>query len=450
MISGVLDWFDSRLRIAKFTRRALNHVFPDHWSFMLGEIALYSFVLLVITGLFLAMFFNASGAQEVYHGAYKALDGVSVTAAYSSVLHISFDIPAGLFVRQMHHWASLVFVAAIVMHLARIFFTAAYRSPREINWIIGITLLLLVMGNGFLGYSIGGDLLSEAGLRIAYSVLLSIPIVGQWLAFVFFGGVVPSDVMIPRMYALHIFLVPALIAALIAVHLAIVWKQKHTNYPGPGRTDQTIVGSRLWPSYAIKSFGLCFIVFGVVAFLGAFVQINPVWIYGPGTPTAILSNAQPDWYLGWVEGALRLFPGVSVHVGGFLVPEIFFPGVLFPALIFLFLYFYPFLDRWFNFHTARAHNVLLMPYQQPFNTSLGCAVFVMLLVVFFAGSDDVIAIATGTFVGDIRTLLRILFFVAPAVTFFVAYSACVLVRHRHARSLRRRSASRPAITAASD
>ncbi len=450
MISGILDWFDSRLHIAKFTRRALNHVFPDHWSFMLGEIALYSFVLLVITGIFLAMFFNASGAQEVYHGSYKALDGVTVTAAYGSVLHLSFDIPAGLLVRQMHHWASLVFAAAIVMHLARIFFTAAYRSPREINWIIGLTLLLLVMGNGFLGYSIGGDLLSEAGLRIAYSILLSIPIFGQWLAFVFFGGVVPSDVMIPRMYALHIFLVPALIAVLIAVHLSIIWRQKHTNYPGPGRTDQTIIGSRLWPSYAMKSLGLCFIVFGVVAFLGAFIQINPVWIYGPGNPTAILSNAQPDWYLGWIEGALRLFPGVNVHVGGFLVPEIFFPGVLFPAVIFIFLYFYPFLDRWFNLHTARPHNVLLLPYQQPFNTSLGCAVFVMLLVVFFAGSDDVIAIATGTAVGNIRLLLRILFFVAPTVTFFVAYSACVLVRSRHARSERRHAGSHATITAATN
>ena len=450
MISGVLTWFDSRLRIAKFTRRALNHVFPDHWSFMLGEIALYSFVLLVLTGAFLAMFFNASSAHEVYHGSYKALDGVSVTAAYSSVLHISFDIPAGLLVRQMHHWASLVFVAAIVMHLARIFFTAAYRSPREINWIIGVTLLILVMGNGFLGYSIGGDVLSEAGVRIAYAILLSIPIFGQWLAFVFFGGVVPSDVMIPRMYALHIFLVPALIAILIAVHLSIIWRQKHTNYPGAGRTDQTIVGSRLWPSYALKSFGLCFIVFGVVAFMGAFVQINPVWIYGPATPTAILGNAQPDWYLGWIEGALRLFPGVSVHVGGFFVPEIFFPGVVFPVLIFLFLYFYPFLDRWFNFHTARPHNVLLLPYQQPFNTALGCAVFVMLLVVFFAGSDDVIAIATGTFVGDIRTLLRILFFVAPAVSFLLAYSACALVRHHHARRVHRQAESQPAIIVGSN
>lgn len=450
MISGALDWFDSRLHIAKFTRRALNHVFPDHWSFMLGEIALYSFALLIITGVFLAMFFNASGAQEIYHGSYKALDGVSVNAAYLSVLHISFDIPAGLFVRQMHHWASLVFVAAITMHLARIFFTAAYRSPREINWIIGITLLVLVMGNGFLGYSIGGDLLSEAGLRIAYSVLLSIPIIGQWLAFVFFGGVVPSDVMIPRMYALHIFLIPALIAVLIGAHLAIIWKQRHTNYPGPGRTDQTIVGSRLWPSYAMKSLGLCFIVFAVVAFLGAFIQINPVWIYGPSNPAAIISSAQPDWYLGWVEGALRLFPGVNLRVGGFLVPEIFFPGVVFPALIFIFLYVYPFLDRWFNFRPARPRNVLLLPYQQPFNTALGCAVFVMLLVVFFAGSDDVIAIATGTSVSGIRMLLRILFFVAPAVTFLVAYAACLLVRRRHGRLGLSHPGAQPAITVAND
>ena len=450
MIRGIGDWFDSRLHLAKFTRRALNHVFPDHWSFMLGEIALYSFVLLVLTGAFLAMFFNASNKEEIYHGSYKALEGLPVSAAYLSVLHISFDIPAGLWVRQMHHWASLVFVAAIVMHLVRIFFTAAYRRPREINWIIGLTLLILVIGNGFLGYSIGGDLLSEAGLRIAYSIALSIPIFGQWLAFVFFGGVVPSDVMIPRMYALHIFLIPALIALLIGVHLAIIWKQKHTNLPGPGRTDRLIVGSRLWPSYALKSFGLCFFVFAVVAFLGAFVQINPVWIYGPGNPAAILSNAQPDWYLGWIEGAMRLFPGANLHIGSFLVPEIFFPGVLFPALLFFGLYLFPFFERWFGFQDSRPHHLLLLPYQQPGNTALGCSVFVFLLVIFFAGSDDVIATATGTSVADIRMWLRILVFAAPAATFALAYAACMLVRRRHARSQLLYPATQPATTAADD
>jgi len=430
VIREIGDWFDARLHLAKFVRKALNHAFPDHWSFMLGEIALYSFVFLVVSGVFLAMFFNGSAVQQIYHGSYKALDGVSVSAAYQSVLHISFDVRAGLLIRQMHHWAALIFLAAIVMHLSRIFLTAAYRRPREINWMIGLTLLLLALANGFFGYSLADDLLSAAGVRIAYSVLLSIPVVGSWLTFAFFGGVVPTDATIPRMYALHIFVIPAVLAALIGLHLAIIWKQRHTNYPGPGRTDRTIVGSRMWPSYAAKSVGLCFLVFAVIAFLGAFVQIDPVWIYGPDNPAAILPNAQPDWYLGWMEGVLRLFPAAHVHVGHFLIPEIFFPGVLFPALLFLLLYTFPFLERWFILDDERTHHILLLPYQQPLTTAFGCALFMFLLVLFFSGSDDVIAVATGNSVVAIRTILRILVFVAPAATFFIAYAACRLAR-RH-------------------
>jgi ubiquinol-cytochrome c reductase cytochrome b subunit len=124
---------DRRLHLANFVRKAMNHVFPDHWSFMLGEIALYSFIILVITGTFLAMFYNSSSAQVIYQGSYHALYGVKMSAAYESVMRLSFDVPAGLLIRQMHHWAALIFLAAILAHVARIFFTAAYRRPREIN-----------------------------------------------------------------------------------------------------------------------------------------------------------------------------------------------------------------------------------------------------------------------------------------------------------------------------
>ncbi|HVN21855.1 MAG TPA: cytochrome bc complex cytochrome b subunit, partial [Dongiaceae bacterium] len=318
-------WLDTRLRLAKFVKHAMDHVFPDHWSFMLGEIALYSFVILVMTGTFLAMFFNSSSAETVYHGSYYPLYGLRMSAAYQSVLHISFDVPAGLLIRQMHHWAALVFLCAIVLHLGRIFFTAAYRRPREINWLVGLTLFIFAIVNGYLGYSLADDLLSGAGIRIAYSILLSVPVIGPWLAFLFLGGTVPTSVTVPRFYSLHVFLVPAVISALLAVHLAIIWRQRHTNYPGPHRTDRTIVGSRLWPSYAAKSMGLFFLLFGFIAMLGGLVQIDPVWIYGPFDPVGIMPGAQPDWYLGWIEGAMRLFPGVNVRIGGYLIPELFFP-----------------------------------------------------------------------------------------------------------------------------
>jgi ubiquinol-cytochrome c reductase cytochrome b subunit len=416
-------WLDSRVRVARFLRNAMNHIFPDHWSFMLGEIAFYSFAILVVTGTFLALFFNGSSVKTPYEGSYHPLHGVPISAAYQSVLRLSFDVPAGLLIRQMHHWAADIFVGAIVAHMARIFFTAAYRRPREINWIIGVTLLFMALVNGFLGYSICDDLLSGAGLRVGYAIMLSIPVIGPWLTFLAFGGTVPVNTTVPRLYALHIFLVPALISVLLAIHLGLIWRQHHTNYPGPQRTNDTIVGSRLWPSYTLKSLGLFFLLFGVVAGLGGLVQIDPVWVYGPYDPVAIMPGAQPDWYLGWVEGAMRLFPGLNVYIGHWLIPELFFPGVLLPLLVFLLLYSYPWIDKLVSLDLGE-HHVLRLPWQQPFNTAFGCSLLVFLLVLLIAGGDDVIVTALGRSVVAWRDTLRWVVFVLPALTFFVVYAGC--------------------------
>lgn len=432
MIRSAGRWLNARVNVAKFARTAMGHVFPDHWSFLLGEIALYSFVLLILTGVYLAMFFHASSADVVYNGPYHALDGLKVSSAYASALDISFNVPAGLLIRQMHHWAALIFLVAILAHASRIFFTAAYRRPREINWMIGLTLLILAIVNGFLGYSLLDDLLSGIGLRIGYAIALSVPVIGPWLAYVALGGNVPSPSIIPRLYALHIFVVPALITALLALHLGILWRQTHTNYPGPHRVDKKIVGTRMYPAYAFKSIALFFLVAAVVAMLGGLVQIDPIWTYGPYNPIAVIPGAQPDWYLGWIEGAMRLFPGINLHFGHWLiVPEVFFPAALMPGLLFLLLYAYPFLENFFQ-PSRKMHNVLLLPWQQPFNTAFGSAILMFLLVLLFAGGDDVIAVATGTSVVTIRILLRILVFAAPAVTAALVYLICIWIKKRHA------------------
>ena len=435
-------WLDQRLGIAGFARHGLDHIFPDHWSFMLGEIALASFVVLVFTGIYLAMFFNSSAAQVTYHGPYKALDGVKMSAAYFSTLHLSFSVPAGLLIRQIHHWAALVFIGAILAHLFRVFFTAAYRNPREINWVIGVTLLVLAMAAGFVGYSLPDDLLSGIGLRIAYSMVLSIPIIGTRLAFVVFGGPVPNPAMIPRLYGLHIFVLPGLIVLLLTLHLAIVWRQTHTNYPGPGRSNRRIVGSLLWPTYTMKIIGLICLVFAALTALGGLVQSNPIWIYGPYTPAAALPGAQPDWYLGWAEGALRLAPAFNVHIGPYLVPEVFFPGILFPLLLFGALYLYPFIEPRFT-HDREEHHVLLLPYEGPVRAALASAGIMLLLVLLFAGSDDVIAVLTHGSVVAIRTLFQILFFAAPVVTAAVVYWLCRRVQRRRGREHARAAAARP-------
>ncbi|HEY8200886.1 MAG TPA: cytochrome b, partial [Actinomycetota bacterium] len=291
-----VQFVDDRLGTSGFARSALDKVFPDHWSFMLGEIALYCFVVLVGTGTFLTFFFKASSGEVLYHGSYVPLRNVPVSEAYRSVLNLSFDVRAGMVMRQTHHWAAVVFIAAIVAHLARIFFTGAFRRPREINWIVGLSLLILAIFNGFTGYSLPDDLLSGTGLRIAYSITLSIPVIGTWAAFLLFGGEFPANDILSRLFVIHVLLIPGLIVALLTLHMAILWRQKHTQFPGPGRTETNVVGSRFWPSYAAKSIGLLLGVIAVLTALGGLAQINPIWLYGPFKPSAVSSPAQPDWY----------------------------------------------------------------------------------------------------------------------------------------------------------
>ncbi|HEY8315062.1 MAG TPA: cytochrome bc complex cytochrome b subunit, partial [Candidatus Baltobacteraceae bacterium] len=306
MIERIVLWSDDRLGTAGFLKHALRKAFPDHWSFMLGEINVYCFAVLVATGTYLALFFNPSATKVVYSGPYTLLDGVTVSTAYASALRISFELNAGLLIRQIHHWAAIVFTAGIVVHMGRVFFTGAFRNPREINWMIGMLLFILAMGAGFTGYSLPDDALSGTGLRIADSVALAVPFIGTWASFLLLGGAFPSDQTGPRLFATHIYILPAIIAGAIGLHLAILWRQKHTQFPGPGRSERNVVGSPLFPNYAAKSFALAFGTIAVLTALGAFVQINPIWLYGPYNPWQVASPAQPDWYVGWLDGALRL------------------------------------------------------------------------------------------------------------------------------------------------
>src|SRR3954454_13169001 len=246
----VAKWFDDRLNIAGPMRNQLNKVFPDHWSFMMGEIALYSFIILLLTGTYLTFFFDPSMAEVTYHGTYVPMDGIRMSQAYKTTLDISFDVRGGLIIRQIHHWAALLFVAAMLVHMCRVFFTGAFRKPREMNWLIGLTLLILGILEGFVGYSLPDDLLSGTGLRIAEAVMLSIPVVGTWVAFLIFGGPFPGDLVIGRFYIAHVLLIPAILAALIGAHLALVVRQKHTQFPGHGRTEDTVSGERVFPLYA--------------------------------------------------------------------------------------------------------------------------------------------------------------------------------------------------------
>ncbi|MGN6130404.1 MAG: cytochrome b, partial [Nocardioidaceae bacterium] len=278
--SRVLRSLDDRLGYASVARSALAKIFPDHWSFMLGEIAMYSFIILVATGVYLTAFFDGSSAEKLYMGKYAPMHGEMFSAAYSSTVSLSWDVRGGLLMRQAHHWEALMFICAIVLHMCRIFFTGMFRKPRELNWMVGLTLLVLAIFNAFAGYSLPDDLLSGTGLHIFYAIMLSIPVVGAWLAFLVFGAEFPGGHIIERLYPIHIFVVPAMIALLLAVHLGILIKQTHSHFSGPGRRDSNVVGSRVWPSYALQSFALLCAVSAATFLAGGLFQINPIWQWG--------------------------------------------------------------------------------------------------------------------------------------------------------------------------
>ena len=421
---------DQRLGSNKFLARNLSKVFPEHWSFMLGEIALYSFIVVMLTGTYLTLFYKPSMAEVVYEGSYIPLNGIYMSEAYASTLNISFDIRGGLLIRQMHHWAALIFVAAVAVHMFRVFFTGAFRKPREFNWLVGVALTTLALAAGFTGYSLPDDLLSGTGLQIIRGILQSIPVVGTWVAFFVFGGEYPGGDIISRLYSAHILLVPGLILALITVHLIMVWTQKHTQFPGPGRTNNNVVGYPLLPIYMAKAGGFFFIVFGIIALLSGLVNINPVWIFGPYTPDQVTAGTQPDWYIGWLDGALRLMPNWETVLLGYTISwNVFIPAVVIPGLLFTALALYPFLEAWAT-GDKREHNLLDRPRNAPVRTGIGVMAIVFYGILWLAGGNDLMATTFNMSINAISWTLRILLIVAPPIAFIITKRTCLALQRR--------------------
>jgi ubiquinol-cytochrome c reductase cytochrome b subunit len=409
--------------VSRLVRGTARYVFPDHWTFLFGEIALYCFVVLVVTGVYLAFWFDPSLAPTTYHGSYAPLQGSQMSVAYRSTVDLSLDTRAGLLVRQTHHWAALVFVVALVLHMLRVFFTGAFRKPRDLNWAIGLTMLAVVLIEGFAGYSLPDDLLSGMGLAIAYSVVMSIPWLGAHLALWLWNGPFPgSGAIEQRLYIAHVLLLPLLIAALLGLHLFLVALLKHTIFPGPGRTESTVVGTPLWPAYALRSVGLFCAVVAVLVGLGGLAQINPVWQYGPFETWLGTNGAQPDWYLGWLIGALRLMPSIEVVIAGRTVlPNPFFGGVLFPTALFGLLYTWPMLERRLT-HDDQIHHLLDRPRDAPGRTAAGAAIFTFVATIFVAGSADRIFVSLGISYERQVWLFRLAAILLPLCVFFVVRS----------------------------
>ncbi|ETK36278.1 cytochrome bc1 complex cytochrome b subunit [Microbispora sp. ATCC PTA-5024] len=434
-IVGPSTFVDDRLGAGTFLKRNLRKIFPDHWSFLLGEIALYSFVILLLTGTFLTFWFKPSMGEVTYTGTYAPLYGVKMSEAYQSALHISFDVRGGLLIRQIHHWAALLFVGGMMAHALRIFFTGAYRKPREINWLIGIILLTLALLEGLTGYSLPDDLLSGAGLRITEGVMLSIPVIGTYLAFFLFGGEYPGHDVISRFYTIHILLIPGILLALITAHMIIMWVQKHTQMAGKGRTEHNVVGAPFYPAFMAKSGAFFLFTFAVIALLGTFAQINPIWLFGPYNPANISAASQPDWYMGFLEGALRIMPSWEINLFDHTIPlSVLIPALVPLGLVMTGMALYPFIEQWVTGDRSE-HHIAERPRNNPHRTAIGISAITFYGILWLLGANDVISanfkidLYTTTWIG------RFAIFIGPAIAYFITYRMCIGLQRKDAEVL---------------
>ncbi|MEW2353811.1 cytochrome bc complex cytochrome b subunit [Spirillospora sp. NPDC029432] len=432
-LAGTGKAIDERFGGAAWARKSIRKAFPDHWSFLLGEIAMYSFVIILLTGVFLTLFFKPSMTEVVYEGSYQHLRGVRMSEAYASTLHISFDVRGGLLMRQIHHWATIVFMAAIVVHLLRNFFTGAFRKPRELNWLIGIVLFMLVMVNGLFGYSLPDDLLSGTGLRILEGVLLGIPVVGTYAQMFLFGGEFPGDLIIPRLYIIHVLLIPGLLLALIPLHAVVLtWMQTHTQFPGKGSTNRTVYGYQFFPVFIGKTTAFFLWVFAATALLATFFQINPIWLFGPYDPGAISAGSQPDWYMGWLEGALRIMPAWEINAFGHTIAmSVVVPALVVPGILFTGLAAYPFLERWVT-GDKEIHHLLDRPRDVPARTGIGMGGVVFYGVLWAAGGNDVIAHTFQIPLFWTTWFFRAAIILGPVLAYAVTYRICLGLQRRDA------------------
>lgn len=428
--AAAANYLDERTSISAVVKEFGRKIFPDHWSFMLGEVALYSFVVILLSGTFLTFFFQASMAEVIYDGSFVPLKGQEMSAAMASTLDISFEVRGGLLLRQIHHWAALLFIASIGLHMLRVYFTGAFRKPRELNWVIGFVLFILAMAEGFTGYSLPDDLLSGNGLRIIDGMLKGIPFVGTWVSFLLFDGEFPGTAIVGRLYTLHILLLPAIIVAFIALHLVFVIVHKHTQYSGPGKTNQNVIGYPILPVYAAKAGGFFFIVFGVIALIASLFTINPIWNYGPYDPSPVSAGTQPDWYIGFADGALRLIPPGLEFV---LWDHTYSINILIPlvglGLFIATVLIYPFIEAWIT-GDKREHHILDRPRNAPTRTAIGAAGVSFYAALWAAASSDLMATHFQLSIEGVIRSLQVVVILGPIVAYLVTKRVCIALQKK--------------------
>lgn len=403
-------------------RSWLRRATPGHWSGLFGVVTAACLAVLVVTGIVLMFFYVPSSEQVVYGGAYAPLHGAEVSKAFDSTLAISLS--GGLLIRQAHHWAALLLPASIIAQLLATFFTGAFRRPRQWVWVLLFLTLIAALAAGWSGYALPDDMLSGTGLRIVEGIVLGIPLVGTWIAALLFGGDFPGRI-IENLYPLHLAFSVVLVA-LVVWRARVAWA-----HPVLRMRGSRVRGSHLSPRVVPRLFAA---VCGILILISATVTISPIWLYGPSDPGNASAGSQPDWYTGFLDGALRLVPpGWEIEVGGYtltlavLVPLAVVGAFLAAVLV------YPFVENWV---TRASGDVLDRPRDVPTRTAIGVAGMTFYGVLWGAASADVVAV---TFHLSLETVLigfQVGLVLGPIVAFSVTRRACLGLQRRDRAVLR--------------
>ena len=436
-------WVDERLDLES-GKSFLGKAVPAEDSFLLGEVALFCFLLLVLSGVFLGFFFEPSTSEVEYDGSVAEYQGEELPESFVSVLNITYDVPFGMLIRRMHHWAAHLMVASMALHMLRVFFTGAYRNPREPNWLVGTGLAGVTMFAAYTGYALPFDEFASTAVGIGYNVTLSVPLVGETIAHLAFGGSFPSSATIPRFYFLHVLVLPAIIAGLIGVHMLILVRQKHTeaqrdaDVPAPDLhrrderedgaaadggavardDDSVVVGLPAFPNQVAVSAVVFFLTLATLSLLAGFLPVHNIAEYGPNDPASTPSLIMPDWFLMWGYGFLKLVPSwMSFDLLGVHVSSEFIGGLLLPGLVFAAVAIWPFVD-----YREEPVHFTANPLERPWQTGVGVAGVTFIMIASIAGMDVIVADILGTTTDTIKPFLIAALVAVPTVAGLITYA----------------------------
>ncbi|MGF9753914.1 cytochrome b N-terminal domain-containing protein [Microvirga sp. 0TCS3.31] len=399
---------------------------PNRWAHTFGVISMAAMLVLLVTGVCLMYFYDASGEFVTYDGSYAPLRGAEVSSAYASTLHLSLEVRGGLLVRQAHHWAALVLPASLMLQLFSTFVTGAFRKPRRGMWLLLFATFVLTLAAGVTGYAMPDDSLSGTGLRIMHGMMLGIPVVGTPLAFLLFGGEFPGRIL-ETLYPLHVFVLPSLMVVVVGLRLRLAYRR------GPlvdarSRDDRDAMPT---PGATVaRSGGLFLIAAGVLVIMGGTMTVGPIWLYGPAESDTAAAGSQPDWYMGFLDGALRLVPpGWEFVLWGRTWPLALLVPLGVVGVFLMLVAIYPFLEGWLS-HDDQEHHVLDRPRDNPTRTGAGVAGAVFYGALLFSGGVDVIATELHASFNSLIYFFRATILLGPALAFFVTRAICMGLQDR--------------------